>query len=410
MAKYVIDEATLQGMADAIRAKTGKSESIPVTSMATEIGGITTGSTENKLAKLVDGSITEITAEELDGVTKIHDYAFSARRSMTSVTLPNSLKEISNRAFEMCSGLQNIRIPASVETISSSAFSSCTNLNVVFEEENSKLKTLGTNAFSYVYKTIEITIPSSVTLMLSAFYYCGGLERVIMKPTTPPSLQVSCFQNTSLKEIIVPQGCAEAYKAATNWSAYADIIVEAGLEAGLYETGTTNMILSWDEMDFEIGSDGVINERPGGISGDLVIADGITGFRMGLFSGSTGLTGIVMPKSVTFVCAGSFNNTGIINLEIGEGVTRLEDSCFGDCDSLVSVVIPESVTYMECPFDYCDNLVKIVVKATTPPQLSGSFYGCSSLTEIIVPVGCGAAYKSATNWSEYADIIKEEAL
>ena len=41
--KYVIDEATLRGIADAIRAKTGKAAPIPVTNMASEINSITTG-------------------------------------------------------------------------------------------------------------------------------------------------------------------------------------------------------------------------------------------------------------------------------------------------------------------------------------------------------------------------------
>ena len=47
------------------------------------------------------------------------------------------------------------------------------------------------------------------------------------KSTTPPSLA----STTTLKVpedciIYVPQGCAEAYKAATNWATYADKIME----------------------------------------------------------------------------------------------------------------------------------------------------------------------------------------
>lgn len=86
----------------------------------------------------------------------------------------------------------------------------------------------------------EIVIPSRVTIIEGGAFTNGynpnfaGLKKVIMKPTTPPTialnvgnvLQSSFSYNGSLKEIIVPAGCAEAYKNATNWSYYADIIKE----------------------------------------------------------------------------------------------------------------------------------------------------------------------------------------
>ena len=43
MAKYLIQDTTLKGIADAIRTKTGKTDKIPVSDLATEIEGITGG-------------------------------------------------------------------------------------------------------------------------------------------------------------------------------------------------------------------------------------------------------------------------------------------------------------------------------------------------------------------------------
>lgn len=77
----------------------------------------------------------------------------------------------------------------------------------------------------------KIKIPSKVTSIGDyAFYYHNGsgtLSTVIMKPTTPPTIGTATFMSDgTLKEIIVPAGCGEAYKSATNWSYYADIIRE----------------------------------------------------------------------------------------------------------------------------------------------------------------------------------------
>ena len=52
------------------------------------------GETVNKLAAFVDGSLTEITAEDLAGATKIREYAFYFFRSLTSITIPNSVTNI----------------------------------------------------------------------------------------------------------------------------------------------------------------------------------------------------------------------------------------------------------------------------------------------------------------------------
>ena len=102
------------------------------------------------------------------------------------------------------------------------------------------IETLGDRAFNATALLKEIVIPSSVTTIEGGVFTESygvlrvGLKKVIMKPVTPPTIaltvgdimQSSFNYNGSLKEIIVPAGCAEAYKNATNWSYYADIIKE----------------------------------------------------------------------------------------------------------------------------------------------------------------------------------------
>ena len=104
--------------------------------------------------------------------------------------------------------------------------------NITLIEGNS----FGSNGNYPVFS--RVTIPSKVVAIHAvAFVALNGessLRTVIMKPTTPPTIQAvpgnemqSSFPiRGSLKEIIVPAGCGEAYKSATNWSYYADIIKE----------------------------------------------------------------------------------------------------------------------------------------------------------------------------------------
>lgn len=93
-------------------------------------GEIVTGTANstNKLAQVIDRSITEITAEDLAGATSINYEAFSNCTNLTSITIPNNITSIGFEAFRKCSSLTNIVIPDSVTSIGNYAFEKCSNL------------------------------------------------------------------------------------------------------------------------------------------------------------------------------------------------------------------------------------------------------------------------------------------
>ena len=92
-------------------------------------------------------------------MTTIPQQAFSQMSNITTVYLPNTLKEIKACAFEY-TGIKEIVIPEGVTKIENGAFASCSALT-------------------------SITIPSTVTHIGSAvFYYCTSLQSI----TLPASL------------------------------------------------------------------------------------------------------------------------------------------------------------------------------------------------------------------------------
>ena len=155
----------------------------------------------SNLKSSLNDSLTEVTAEMLDGITKIRSYAFSNCTSLTSVTIPNSVTSIGDSAFRNCSSLTSITIPNNVTSIRDSAFSQCTSLT-------------------------SVTIPNSVTSIGNeAFRYNGNLESVTVKATTPPTLDFGVFFNGSSNLVIyVPAESVDAYKSASGWSYYANQI------------------------------------------------------------------------------------------------------------------------------------------------------------------------------------------
>lgn len=117
------------------------------------------------------------------------------------------------------------------------------------------ITTIGKFAFYRTKNITTLTIPASVTTFQDSLFgeYSDGdayrsINHIIMKGTTPPSITTKSLY--SLKTISVPIGSGNAYKTATNWSAFADKIVESEEAGGSVDTG------NWLFQDMMIDSDG----------------------------------------------------------------------------------------------------------------------------------------------------------
>lgn len=170
-----------------------------------------------------DELVTEV---NLTTATKISPYAFRRYRGLTSITISDSVKRIGYYAFSGCSGLTSVTIGNGVTSIGESVFSYCSSLTSVTIPNS--VTSIGNGAFSDCGSLTSITIPNSVTSIGNrAFYTCSSLTSVTMLSTTPPTIESLTFPFGFSGTITVPAGTGATYKAATNWSKYADKIQEA---------------------------------------------------------------------------------------------------------------------------------------------------------------------------------------
>ena len=169
-------------------------------------GGGSGGS--SKLTAVVDRSVTEITAGDLEGATKIGDYALYNCVALESIEIPSGVTSLGQYACAVANGNKDK-----------------TKLTRVALPDG--LTSIGTNAFTYRRALTEAEIPSTVTkIESSVFSNCAGLASVTIRATTPPTLlNANAFAGTaSGLKIYVPAASVDDYKGASNWSTLASNI------------------------------------------------------------------------------------------------------------------------------------------------------------------------------------------
>ena len=152
---------------------------------------------------------------------------------------------------------------------------------------------------------------------------------------------------------------------------------------------------------------------------DLSMFTNVDALSVAEFSGCTNLETVVLPEGLEIIYRNAFYNcTSLTSITLPSTLTTIYYRAFGYCSSLTSITIPASVTEIRnSVFYYCTSLMEINMLPTTPPDLNkinandtaGSngywFTSMPSGWQIKVPSESVTAYKSATNWSNYATKI-----
>lgn len=157
-----------------------------------------------------------------DSVTTIQYSAFKGCTQLTAITLGNSVTKIGYGAFYGCSSLTSIVLPDSVTTIDSGAFNGCSSLASVTLGDD--ILSIGTGAFAHCDNLTEVTLPDCVTTIgMWAFNPCKSLISLYCKAITPPVIEELTIDPNAT--IYVPMESVDAYKSAMYWCDYTSNIV-----------------------------------------------------------------------------------------------------------------------------------------------------------------------------------------
>ena len=357
------DESTLSAECDATSAITDSEivktnlESFEIGDCVTSIRGFGFNSCSGLTSITIPNSVIEISAYAFEGtpwwsnysvdtnnhygnLIYINDVAYRATAtSITSCSFKETTKAIGSYSLSNCINLSGVTIPSSVIEISSNAFNGCINLSGVTIP--SGVTTINDGVFANCFAFSSMTIPNNITSIgKTAFQSCSGLTSVTI-PDSVTSIDDGAFKwCSSLTSVTIPSG--------------------------------------------------------------------VTTISSSIFHGCSGLTSVTIPDNATSFGSSAFTQcSSLTSITIPDSVTEIGKYALKGCSGLTSIDIPSGITSIGgYAFQLCPNLTAVTCNAVSVPTLGTNAFNSTNDCPIYVPSESVDDYKLATNWKKYAARIQ----
>ena len=125
------------------------------------------------------------------------------------------------------------------------------------------------------------------------------------------------------------------------------------------------------------------------------------------FRSCSALTSVSFPNATT-IGSYAFNSCSALTNVSLPAATSIGDSAFESCSALTSVSLPAATSIGSSAFRSCSKLTTLYIgtESNTVCTLSSTNAIPSNVTDIYVPEALVDSYKTATNWSSFANKIK----
>ena len=349
-------------------------------------------------------------------VTTIGISAFSSCNSLTSVTIPEGVSELAQGVFSTCTSLTSVTLPSTLTSIES-AFYDCISLTeivlpddaqfcfvdgILYDNPVTKIiwvahslpskvqvqegvTAIGREQFARRKGMRTITLPDSVTSIGEyAFRECNDLISFVIPNGVTELREGTFFLCKNLQSVVIPESVEVIGIGAL--PSHAKVSLQGEANHFYWQDG---ILFNADRTEIIIVD--------AGISGDIILPDGLLSIPAIAFENCVNLTGITIPDSVTMIGGSAF--AGCSNLKrivLPAGLTEIDGGVFSHCINLTSISIPDGVTKIgTSAFWGCVSLEGVTIPDSVTEIGNSAFRNCTGLTSVHIPNGVTDIYDNA---------------
>lgn len=303
-------------------------------------------------------------------VTKIGDKAYYYYyKTLTSITLPQTVTSIGTDAFRECSNLTSINLPENITSIGANAFYNCSNLTGVTLPKN--LTTISEGMFYGCANLANIALPDNITTIDQyAFCRCTNLTGIDI-PETVTTIGRDAFSRSGLTTLVIPDNVSviDAYlcKYCKNLTS-----VHIGKSVELIMLDAFSHCENLISVSF---------------SDNCLLKD----IQFRAFYACKKLRSITIPDNVERIGSNILQECSSLEaVSGGKNLTKIPGDAFYGCNNLQEIDLPEITIVEQRAFTDCYRLKNINMPKLTQID-NQAFAGCTNANFVIGNISSCAA-------------------
>ena len=335
--------------------------------------------------------IKEIAFAEGATPEAISDYAFLNCDSLSTITLPNSIKSLGTGAFYDCDTLKTVKLPTGITKIAKQAFYHCGFLQSITIPQS--VTEIGAEAFAACSKLTTISLPSALTTIGIASFHSTGLTSITL-PEGMTTIEPGTFGKSKLKSIKLSKSLKqitsnnESYNLGSLPNEYYDFRKYINMyrdDSGAFQNCKELESIDLNGAVLTILGSYTFNECDKLRSIDLSSTK-LEEIPTSAFYSCDSLRAITFPSTVKTIGQQAFYyNLSLESLKMPAALTSIYNNAFNECKKIRNIDLSAtSLTKIESWFSNVDSL-RTVKLPSTVIEIGESAFARSPIEEINFP-------------------------